>query len=117
MRLQRLEVAGVRNLDGVDLSLTPGLNLFWGENGAGKTALLEAVHVLARGRSFRGSRVQPLIQHEKAGLLVRARIHDESRGIVDLALVKTRDDGSDLRIGGQVERRISAAAALMPLQL
>src|SRR5262245_39954810 len=117
MRVERLEVAGVRNLDGVDLELSRGLNLFSGANGAGKTALLEAIHVLARGRSFRGSRVQPLIQHGKPGLLVRARIHDEARGIVEIAIAKTRDEGSDLRVGGHVERRIAAAAALMPLQL
>jgi DNA replication and repair protein RecF len=117
MWLERLEVARVRNLGAVDLTLSPGLNLFWGANGAGKTALLEAVYLLTRGRSFRGSRVQPLIQHGEPGLLVRARVQDESRGGVDVALAKTRESGSDLRGAGQPERRLSTVAALIPLQL
>jgi DNA replication and repair protein RecF len=50
-------------------------------------------------------------------LLVRVRICDEARGALELALTKDRENTADLRIGGQPERRISAAAALMPLEL
>jgi DNA replication and repair protein RecF len=117
MWLERLEVEGVRNLEPAALTLRPGLNLFWGANGAGKTALLEAVHVLARGRSFRGTRVQPLIQRGKSALLVRARVRDEGRGAVDIAMAKDRHNTSELRIAGQTERRVSAAAALVPMEL
>jgi DNA replication and repair protein RecF len=117
MWVERLEVAHVRNLVAVDLTLSPGLNLFCGPNGAGKTALLEAMHLLTRGRSFRGSRVQPLIQHGQPGILIRARVQDEARGGVDIALAKNRDAGSDLRVAGQPERRLSAVAGLVPQQL
>jgi len=117
MWVERLEVAHVRNLSAVDLDLSPGLNLFWGPNGAGKTALLESVHLLTRGRSFRGSRVQPLIQRGASDLLVRARVQDEARGSTDVALAKTREAGTDLRVAGEPERRLSAVAGLVPLQL
>ena len=36
-----------------DVELGPGLNVFVGRNAQGKTCLLEAVALLARGRSFR----------------------------------------------------------------
>ena len=42
--------------------LEPGLNVFVGRNAQGKTSLLEAVALLARGRSFRTERVQQLIR-------------------------------------------------------
>lgn len=54
MRLHRLTVSGLRNLRDVDLTPAAGLNLVTGGNGAGKTSLLEAIHLLAYGRSFRG---------------------------------------------------------------
>lgn len=54
MHLTRLTVSGLRNLQPLDLRPGPGLNLVVGANGAGKTSLLEAIHLLAYGRSFRG---------------------------------------------------------------
>ncbi len=54
-RIHRLRVDGIRNLTGIDISPGPGLNVFVGENGAGKTSVLESLHCLSRGRSFLGS--------------------------------------------------------------
>lgn len=54
MRLLRLTVERLRNLDPLELRPATGLNLVTGDNGAGKTSLLEAIHLLAYGRSFRG---------------------------------------------------------------
>lgn len=54
MRLIRLTVANLRCLQSVSLQLHGRLTLFTGANGAGKTSLLEAVHLLGYGRSFRG---------------------------------------------------------------
>lgn len=54
MQVTRLEVAGLRRCAAVSLNPGPGLNLITGDNGAGKTSLLEALHLMAYGRSFRG---------------------------------------------------------------
>jgi DNA replication and repair protein RecF len=54
MELTRLVVTDVRSVAAAELELGPGLNLITGGNGAGKTSLLEAVHLLGYGRSFRG---------------------------------------------------------------
>lgn len=53
---------GLRNLIDIQAELAPGFNLFTGRNGAGKTSILEAVHVLAHGRSFRVGSSEALIQ-------------------------------------------------------
>lgn len=55
-----MEIGDLRNLRAVRLSLDPGLNVFLGRNAQGKTTLLEAVAVLARGRSFRTEDVRSL---------------------------------------------------------
>ena len=54
MQVTRLEASGLRRFEHVALAPEPGLNLITGDNGAGKTSLLEALHLMAYGRSFRG---------------------------------------------------------------
>ena len=117
MRLISLDVSGVRNLTSVSIDCVPGLNLFVGPNGAGKTAIIEAVHLLARGRSFRSATIAPVIQHGEGSLMVRTALHDESRGDVELGIEKYRDGRSTLRVDGRPERRASEMARLLPVQL
>lgn len=54
MHVTRLDIAGLRRFGRVELHPGPGLNLLVGDNGAGKTSVLEALHLMAYGRSFRG---------------------------------------------------------------
>ncbi|HEY5970426.1 MAG TPA: DNA replication/repair protein RecF [Pseudoxanthomonas sp.] len=54
MQVVRLTASGLRRFDSIALEPAPGLNLITGDNGAGKTSLLEALHLMAYGRSFRG---------------------------------------------------------------
>ncbi|MBB1061970.1 DNA replication/repair protein RecF [Marilutibacter spongiae] len=54
MQITRLDLRRFRRFDEVSLAPHSGLNLITGENGAGKTSLLEAMHLMAYGRSFRG---------------------------------------------------------------
>ncbi len=54
MQIRRLSLSQVRRFDVVELLPQPGINLLTGDNGAGKTSVLEALHVMAYGRSFRG---------------------------------------------------------------
>ena len=54
MRVTRLDIRGLRRFESVSLTPGPGLNLITGDNGAGKTSVLEALHLMAYGRSFRG---------------------------------------------------------------
>lgn len=54
MRLTRLDIRQLRCLQAVEFRPAPGLNVITGGNGAGKTSLIEAIHLLGYGRSFRG---------------------------------------------------------------
>lgn len=54
MRVSRLQVRNLRRLSEAEMLPAPGLNLITGDNGTGKTSLLEALHLLGYGRSFRG---------------------------------------------------------------
>ncbi len=54
MQLTRLDLADVRAIREARLAPAPGINLLLGDNGAGKSSVLEAIHLLGFGRSFRG---------------------------------------------------------------
>ncbi len=117
MYLDRLEISYFRNLSSAALDLNPGLNFFYGPNGAGKTAVLEAAHLLGRGRSFRTHRARTLIQHESESLAVRATIKDDQGGAQSVAISKTLSGHTELRVNGLPERRVSEIARLVPLQV
>ncbi len=72
MLLERLSLARFRGFDAAELRPQPGINLITGGNGAGKTSLLEAAHLLANGRSFRGRVRDGLVRHGQADLEVFA---------------------------------------------
>lgn len=72
MRLTRLDVQQLRCLADVRFEPAPGLNLVTGGNGAGKTSLLEAIHLLGYGRSFRGRVRDGLVRSGQPALSVYA---------------------------------------------
>lgn len=70
MYVTRLEIRQLRRFAQVSLAPGAGLNLITGDNGAGKTSVLEALHLMAYGRSFRGRVREGLIQSGGAALEV-----------------------------------------------
>jgi DNA replication and repair protein RecF len=73
MSLAELRLEDVRCLRSAALELHPRLNLITGDNGLGKTSLLEAIYLLGRGRSFRTRHTEQLIRHGESKLLVFGR--------------------------------------------
>jgi DNA replication and repair protein RecF len=70
--VRRLRIRDLRNIHDETVDLHPGLNVFFGRNAQGKTSLLEAVGLVARGRSFRTDDAPSLIRRGAGGLLARA---------------------------------------------
>ncbi len=62
MSLVSITVGNVRSIEHAELEVAPGLTLLWGDNGSGKTSLLEAIFLLGRGRSFRTRNTERLIR-------------------------------------------------------
>lgn len=72
MLIRRLRVQSFRRFAEAELHPQPGFNLITGDNGSGKTSLLEAMHLLAHGRSFRGRVRDGLIRYGDPALNVFA---------------------------------------------
>ena len=79
MKIERLKVKNFRNYTEAVIEPHPGINLFFGMNGSGKTNLLEAVHYCALGRSHRTAQDQEVVRRGADAALVQVRL--ESREI------------------------------------
>ena len=77
MLLEQLSISHCRIIDNAELTLSHGVNLICGDNGSGKSSILEAVAILSRGRSFRSARIVDVIQHQQENLLIRAKTIDD----------------------------------------
>jgi DNA replication and repair protein RecF len=108
VQLLRLAAEHLRLFEQVELQPASGINLLLGGNGAGKTSLLEAIHLLGYGRSFRAGARDALIRHGAAALQVRAEIAGGDGGRHRLGLQRAskqwqaRLDGRELATLGEL---------------
>jgi DNA replication and repair protein RecF len=77
LALESLSIRGFRNLTSVDVELGPRFNVVSGDNGQGKTNLLEAAYVLATSRSFRTAKLVELVEAGQDLASVRGRVCEE----------------------------------------
>lgn len=117
MSLTRVSVTAVRNLHPVTISPSPRINILFGANGSGKTSLLEAVHLLGLARSFRSTRLQPVIQHEQVGCTVFGQVCQEDGRLSNLGVAREREGEFQIRIDGQNARSAAQLAETLPIQL
>ncbi|HEV8021676.1 MAG TPA: DNA replication and repair protein RecF, partial [Candidatus Lustribacter sp.] len=90
MLLTALRLADFRNYAALDFAPAPGLNVFAGPNAQGKSNLLEAIAMLATGKSFRARREIELIRDgaPRAEIAGEARIPAGAIGL-HAAIVRT----------------------------
>ena len=83
MRIDRIALNGFRNYDFETAQLSPGTNVIYGENAQGKTNLLEAVYMLAAGKSFRTRFDRELIGFgcDRAEILAEIVSHDREQTV------------------------------------
>lgn len=74
------------------------MNLILGDNGEGKTNLLEAIYLLGRGRSFRALREREMIRWEKEGYYIRGVV--SSRDGERCLEIKSKRGGKEAFLDG-----------------
>ncbi len=105
MKIEYLTARGIRNLADVQLAPRDRFNVFVGNNGQGKTNLLEAIYAVATLRSFRTTKLSDLLAFgaEHASLGARVRKADLTR----VYEVEIQPSGRRAQLDGRAARPIS----------
>lgn len=113
MSIETLFIYGVRNLADSELSLSPKVNVFFGDNGAGKTSVLEAIHLLTMARSFKLSRSRTMIAQGVDEAIVYSDITDLGRVVVR----RNQKGQYQIRLNGQALKSLSELVVELPIQV
>jgi DNA replication and repair protein RecF len=114
LALESLALDHFRNLASLVLEPGPRFNVLFGDNGAGKSSLLEAIGYLASLRSFRSARKDDMIAREQQRSLLRARIKAAPLAH-DYRIVLDRNEGRSVQVDGKKPRSLGTYYGLMPL--
>lgn len=117
MAISRLIIENFRNLAAVDLEFDHGFNFLVGNNGSGKTSLLESIFYLGHGRSFKSSVTTRIITYDKPYFTLHGRIQEQQHEW-SVGLQKQRKEGLTIvKINGEDGNKISDLAHLLPMQI
>lgn len=117
MALIQLNIDNLRNLVSVRLEPSKRFNLIHGYNGSGKTSLLEAIHLLSLGKSFRSSLADRIINHEAENFAIFAKVLDENAQDIALGIERHKDKTSKIRLAGKDQQSIAELTRLLPIRL
>lgn len=116
MRVKTLNISNLRNVESTQIEADPCLNCFTGDNGAGKTTVLEALAVLSKGRSFRPGPIASLIGPSEKHFQVVGCIETHAGDTHQLGLERGPDYWH-ARHQGQDINQISELTRLLPFVL
>lgn len=104
MKIINLKLFNFRNYETLSLDFSNKQNIIIGENGSGKTNIVESIYVLAITKSFRGSRDAVLIKNNKESMSIEGTIKDKIRHNYKMSL---SEDGKIVKIDNNKIARLS----------
>ncbi|WP_119395196.1 DNA replication/repair protein RecF [Salinibius halmophilus] len=111
-QISQLSLQNFRNIAQLSISPQPGINVIYGENGAGKTSLLEAIHFLSLARGFTRSRSKHLTRLGEEQSVVFAKLNGGDK----LGIERSKDNNR-IRLNGDTVRSAAELAELLPVQV
>ena len=109
MRLESLTVRQVRNLTNIQIKPSKEVNIIYGDNAAGKTAVLESIYLLSKARSFRTPHIKEVIQHKQEELIVSGVITNRNKKPVNTGIRKSYKE-TKIRHNGEHVKAVSEQA-------
>ena len=111
--LSELSIRNVRNIENAHIKFGPKFNVFFGENGSGKTSIIESIYLLATAKSFRSSQTRKIINENNLSLTVFGRIKgsfDETKIGVEKSL-----ETNIIRVNDNTIKAVSELAGRLPV--
>lgn len=113
--LTAIAIENFRCIRSAHLELDPQATGIVGENGSGKTSLLEAIYFLAHGRSFRANQREKLLPPQAGFLRVVAHVHTTRGDLV--AGIEFSSQGTRANLAGHGVSGVAEIAEILPVQV
>ena len=110
--ISKIHIDGVRSIAGFETEFGPGITVVHGPNGCGKTSILESIHLLAQGFSFRARDLKEIIAWNGDEFILRGVFDDSDQGLKRGIRVGRRS--SDVRENGESLKSPTAFFGRMP---
>ena len=115
MILRQLSVLNYKNIAQADLTLSPKLNCFIGQNGEGKTNLLDAIHFLALCKSSTTSLDSACIRHDEDFCVLQGLFERPNGDAEDIYMGMRRGQKKQFKRAKKAYRRLSEHIGLVPI--
>jgi DNA replication and repair protein RecF len=115
MPLTRIDIGHIRCFDRVSLTGLGKTTCFIGNNGAGKTSLLEAIHLLTVAKSFRTADSRSLITNHQPLCQVFGQIQQGEHRSHRIGVQRDRSNKASIRVDGEALDRIVSLVSLQPV--
>lgn len=103
MLVKRIVLDGFRNIRDRQIDTSAKQVILTGENGQGKTNLLEAVYMLCYGTSFRTQNIRDIISHGK-DMMYLSSIFEDSQGLERKAELSFSEGKKQIKLDGKEVR-------------
>lgn len=115
MFINKLNIECLRNLQSCALEDFATLNFFIGDNGAGKTSILEAISIASVGRSFRSNKIATVIQQDETALSVFLQCDDDDSIQHKIGISRNRKNSYEVRIDGASVKSLAQMSYILPV--
>ena len=103
MYIKKIVADGFRNISDREINTSAKQVILTGENGQGKTNLLEAIYMLCYGTSFRTQNIKELVNHNK-DMFYLSSLFEDSQGLERKAEVSFEEGKKHIRLDGKEVR-------------
>ena len=115
MYLKRLSLINFKNIGQEEFPLTPGINCFVGDNGAGKTNFIDAIHYLSMCKSAFSMTDTQSVRHGEEFFLLEGRYERSDGRGEQIVCSFARRGGKTLKRNGKEYDRLSDHVGLVPV--
>ncbi len=114
MSVARLITHNFRNIEGSKTDLHENLNFVIGDNGSGKSSLLESIFFLGHGKSFRTTKLENLAKHGQTKFVVSVKDNLDTQLGVSKDFLENQ---TEIKIGGEKFNKLSELAKNIAVQI
>ncbi len=104
MKILTLKLSNFRNYEKLKLIFNDNLNIFYGNNGIGKTNLVEAIYVLSLTKSFRTNNDRNLIKDGEISTKIEGEVETNTTNEYEVVINK---EGKKVKIDNNVVSKLS----------